>query len=197
MKYSNILYGTKDLDLAYINWYTHPELFNGDCGAFNQHMPLLRFLCHGKRVVELGSRYGVSTLAILASRPEWLISVDIEKKETISYLQLLASNEGIDFDFWTQNDLTVEIPTCDILFIDTLHDYDQLVKELALHADKARECIIGHDLVSFGEKDESDPNGRGLILALEEFLTDSDWESASYWFNCNGLWALRRATGQP
>lgn len=184
--------GNTPIDQRYIDWYTHPSYFNGDCGAFHEHMPVLRLLCAGKTVVELGSRHGVSTLAILAGRPKSLISYDIDIKPELLDLQTLAVQEKISFSFVEANDLDVEIPACDILFIDTWHTYDQLRQELAMHGNKAAEYIIGHDLVSFGTNSE-DGTEPGLIAALEEFLASNDhWESASFWFNCNGLWLLRR-----
>lgn len=193
MNYSDLLFGTSAIDRAYTHWYTSPHLFGGDVSAFHEHMPTLRLLCAGKRVVELGSRYGVSTLAILSARPASLLSVDIEKKESVTWLEQLARDEHIPFTFVEANDLEIEIPECDILFIDTLHDYAQLGQELALHADKAQKWIIGHDLVSFGGKDESNPHGPGLIPALEEFMAEHvEWQSAGFYFNCNGLWLLRR-----
>lgn len=193
--YSPTLMGNTPLDQIYLNWYTHPELFNGDCGAFHEHMPVLRLLCSGKRVVELGSRHGVSTLAILASRPLSLVSYDLDIKSELLDLQIFAVQENIPFSFVEANDLEIEIPDCDILFIDTLHDYAQLRQELALHGNKSAEYIIGHDLASFGVNNESatDQAQSGLIPALEEFLANNPhWKSVSFWFNCNGLWILRR-----
>lgn len=195
MKISELLFGNRRIDQAYLHWYTSPQLFNGDCGAFHQHMPVLKLLCAGKSVVELGVRYGASTLAILAARPKSLFSVDIDRKETIDYLEELSREENIPFHFMQADDLRIEIPVCDVLFIDSLHTYEQLDCELRMHAGKACEYIIGHDLVSFGETDEAYTGLQytGLIPALEQFLERSpEWHSAGYWFNCNGLWILRR-----
>lgn len=192
---STKIIGNSKLDEEFYAWYTNPAMNYGDNAAFYEHMPLLRLLCHNKRVVELGSRYGTSTLAILSALPAWLKSYDIRYRETLGRLQQLADEEGVSFTFQEADDLTITIPECDVLFIDTLHTGNQLRQELALHADKACEYIIGHDLVSFGYKDEIDvgSNTPGLIPVLEEFLEQHpEWESVAYWLNCNGLWCLTR-----
>ena len=131
----------------YHTWYTNPQLNNGDNAAFHQHMPVLTTLCYNKHVVELGVRYGVSTVGILAGEPKSLISVDMVRYETIDAIEELAHENQIDFSFIEANDLEIEIPECDVLFIDTLHTYEQLRQELTLHADKAREWIVMHDIV--------------------------------------------------
>lgn len=43
------------------------------------------------------------------------------------------------------NDLEVQLPECDILMIDTLHTYDQLLKELKLLSGKTKRYILMHD----------------------------------------------------
>ena len=55
------------------------------------------------------------------------------------------------------------------MFIDTLHDYEQLREELRLHAGKARRYVVLHDTTTFGERGET-PGHRGLWPAVEEFL---------------------------
>jgi predicted O-methyltransferase YrrM len=177
------------------DWYTHPHYNQGDNGAFHEHMPTLRLMCGGMEVVELGSRFGTSTLAILTSVPKALYTVDIERRETITTLLHLAEQENIPFTFVEDNDLTCYVPECDILFIDTLHTYSQLKQELALHADKASTYIVMHDIVSFGTRNEDDNpvGGQGLMPAINEFLeTNPHWVVCSYYYNCNGLLILKR-----
>jgi hypothetical protein len=195
MKYSELLFGDTGLDRAYVHWYTNPQLNGGDNAAFHEHMPVLRMLCAGKKVVELGSRFGVSTLAILSARPASLFTVDIQRRETIDYIEQLAAQENIPFKFVEDNDLTITIPQCDLLFIDTEHSYFQLSQELKMHGNKATQYIVMHDLISFGDKDEfpHDTEKTGLIVAMEEFLVENPhWKCQSYWFPCNGLVVLTR-----
>lgn len=185
---------------TYDLWYRSPQMHNGDCSAFYQHMPTLRLLCRNKTVVELGARYGVSTLAILVASPVWLVSVDIELFPTMPYIHELAVNEGIDFTIITADDLTIEIPVCDILFIDTLHTYHQLSQELVLHGNQALQYIVFHDTVSFAYSDEQ-PTGelkKGLNPAINEFVkANSHWKEATHYDNCNGLTILYRNDTMP
>lgn len=197
------------LDAMYFDWYMHPEYNHGDNAAFYQHMPTLRHMCHGKTVLELGSRFGTSTLAILAARPKYLLSCDIEKRSTITDLEQHAADEGIPFDFFECDDMrlfeTIESEgqtwdllddDCfDILFIDTLHTYAQLKAELELFHTYALKYIVMHDIVSFGRSNEDGNTSgpQGLIPAIEEFLAaHPEWIVDSYYFNCNGLMILRK-----
>ena len=109
----------------------------------------------------------------------------------------LAKAEGIGFVFLLGNDLEIELPATDLLFIDTWHVYEQLKKELELHASKAKEFIILHDTETFGLTGET-PGHRGLRPAVDEFLggaygTDGiHWKVREHFTNCNGLTVLER-----
>jgi len=203
------IFGVSPLDEMYWDWYNHPEYNGGDNAAFHQHMPVLRHMARGKTVLELGARFGTSTLAILAGKPTYLVSCDIEKRDTITRLEQLAMEANIPFDFFECDDMllpekmddavdagNIYIPlSFDVLFIDTLHTHDQLLKELTLFHNFANEYIVMHDLVSFGRSNEDGNTSgpQGLIPAIETFLRDTpEWEVDSYWFNCNGLVTLRR-----
>lgn len=95
----------------------------------------------------------------------------------------------------TADDFAIE-PT-DLLFIDTLHVYDQLKKELDRHAACVRQFIIMHDTTTFGEIGEpidGSPNARGLWPAIEEFLeSHCDWQLRERFTNNNGLTVLSRS----
>lgn len=208
MRYSDILFGADELSKEYARWYTNPQMNNGDNAAFHQHAPTLALLCHDKVVLELGMRYGMSTLGILWGKPEHLTSVDIQRFETVDHIEQLARNADLSYEFVLGNDLDPEIVETvkglgcdhkyytpyDVTFFDTLHDYEQLKQELAIYAPLTNEYMVFHDIVSFGTHDESNSAGKGLLLALEEFITENSdtWEVAAYYFHCNGLLILRR-----
>lgn len=202
MRYSELLFGADELSKEYARWYTNPQMNNGDNAAFHQHAPTLMLLCHNKRVLELGVRFGMSSLGILKAKPAHLVSVDIERFSTMDIIWHLAKGANITYEFIQGNDLAQETFDAiyeggdfDITFFDTLHDYEQLQKELDLYAPRTREYMVFHDIVSFGTHDESNPFGKGLLLALEEFMMSNHgdhWEVAAYYFNCNGLLILRR-----
>lgn len=187
--------GNHDIDELFYEWYTHPEYNHGDNSAFYQHMPTLRLLCHGKHVVELGVRYGVSTIAILSARPKSLLSVDIVKYDTLDMIMDRLPDETTSMIFVEDSDLNIDPIDCDILFIDTAHNYRQLKAELSRWGNCAQEYLIFHDITSFGVQDEY-PDGTqpvGLLPAIEEFLdANQHWSVAAYYLNNNGLLILRR-----
>ena len=80
-----------------------------------------------------------------------------------------------------------------MLFIDTLHQYGQLKKELNLHGNKAKKYLAFHDTVSFGREDEKNPKGKGLLLAINEFLEkNKELKIIEDLKNNNGLIVLER-----
>jgi len=56
-----------------------------------------------------------------------------------------AAGHGIDYKVTESDTLDCVIDLVDVLYIDTLHKYDHLTKELAIHGDKANRFIIFHD----------------------------------------------------
>lgn len=177
------------------DWYIHPEYNHNDNAAFHEHMPTMRLLSKGLRVIEFGARHGTSTLAIATGEPKWFITYDIEIKETVKQIHAIAAIDcGVNMSVIEANDLEIEIPECDLLFIDTLHTYTQLKQELALHGNKAKRYIVMHDIVSFGHTNEDgSAEGPGLLPAIIEFLeANPHWHVESYYFNNNGLMILGR-----
>jgi hypothetical protein len=87
--------------------------------------------------------------------------------------------------------LQAEIEETDLLFIDTLHTYDQLREELRRHGGKARRYIVLHDTSTFGEQGEV-PDSRGLWPAVQEFLVQGTFHLKERRTNNNGLTILER-----
>lgn len=175
--------------------------------SINEHLPtLLRYGKKCKHITELGVRGAKSTLAWLYSNPSKLICYDIRNNSSINSIGKLAASSNIDFTFHEKNVLEVEIEKTDLLFIDTLHSYGQLKKELELHSSKVRKYIILHDTTSFEYKNEDSYLGEnvkvpenlkeGLWPAVEEFTKNSDWFVEERYFNNNGLTILSRKSGK-
>lgn len=175
------------------------EIYKQHCDKksdINEHLPTLkRYAEQCDSVVEMGVRFVVSTWAFLAAKPKSLISIDIQHPETlgVSLETIYRALEGIDtkFEFRLENTLTNEIEECDLLFIDTLHTYEQLIQELRRHGNKAKKYLIFHDTTTFGVVSEL--GGRGLNLAISEFMLDNThWITDKIYENNNGLTILRR-----
>ena len=151
----------------------------------NEHLSVLYE--YGKKVnhiTEFGVRSGISTIAFLYSKPQMMISYDINPCSFENFSQ--------NFLFIQADVLNIKIQQTDLLFIDTLHTYTQLSRELKLHANQSKHFLIFHDTVTFGliGQDRKKP---GLILAIDEFMVKNPWwQLIAQYKNNNGLTVLQR-----
>lgn len=176
------------------------ELYNYYCSInsdINEHLPTLKkYATDCDVVIEMGVRWIVSTWALLDAKPKKLISIDINHPNScggnLELVEKLAQEENLNFQFIQADTTKIEIPECDLLFIDTWHVYDQLKKELQLHGNKAKKYIAFHDTKTFGTVGE-DPAYKGLNLAINEFLSENkNWEIEKIYENNNGLTIIKR-----
>jgi hypothetical protein len=177
----------------------------------NEHLPTLRkyaSLC--EHVTEMGTRFAVSILALLIANPKKVVSIDLnyhfyEKFENET--KEFAEKCGTDFDFVIADVLKTDIEKTDMLFIDTLHTYNQLSKELRRHESNVNKWIVLHDTVTYGQTDEifysngliSDEVSNdivvktGLYTALSDFLEENkNWKIKEHYVNNNGLTVIER-----
>jgi hypothetical protein len=195
------------------------------------HLPILKYYASKcKTVCELGTNDFTSTIALLSGFPDHLLTVDVahpdmfalsfepfnpslEKtdeplviKITLDLMLQLAAINRVDLHFKQISSLEFSFNSVDLLFIDTLHTYTQLSRELRLHDSKVKKYIILHDTALFAEKgqDAKDEDGnylcpewetKGLGHALEEFLENpyTGWVIENHIEQCNGLTILKRA----
>ncbi len=169
--------------------YARERLIASD---IHEHLPTLRSLAVGcSHVTEFGVRFGVSTVALLAGRPDRMVSYDVERHPAVAGIEEAATAAGIDFKFVEANVLSVDIDETDLLFIDTLHTYDQLIAELNRHGDKVRKYIAMHDTVTFGTAGER--GGDGLMRAINEYFGPrNEWVLEIHHTNNNGLTVYKR-----
>lgn len=177
----------------------------------NEHLPTLRrYASQCKHVTEMGTRFAVSTYALIIAKPEKVVSIDLNRHFFSPYekeIREFSNACGTNFVFKEEDVLKIEIEETDLLFIDTLHTYNQLSKELRKHQKNVRKWIVLHDTVTFGRKDEdfyqngkisSEVSGetitkRGLYTALEDFLEENkSWKIKEHFTNNNGLTVLER-----
>lgn len=169
-----------------------------------QHMPTLtEYAQKVDSIVELGVRTGNSTLAFLnglkptawmKSYDNWSESKEFTPSNGILLIQNQAKNQGLNFELITANDLEIEIPEVDLLFIDTLHIASHLEQELKLHAKKVKKYIIFHDTVIDGLfSEEYGQQNRGLMFAIIPFLLNNpEWMVSKHFTYNNGLLILRK-----
>jgi hypothetical protein len=174
----------------------------------NEHLPtLLKYSNECSHITEMGVRWVSSTWALLLSNPNKIISYDIVKNEKINEVIELSHEYGINYTFIESDVLLCEIEQTELLFIDTLHTYNQLTMELNLHSEKVSKYIILHDTLSFGYIDEGvyeDSSDivkiqtitkTGLMNAVNDFLLTEkgeNWIIHDIYENNNGLLVLKR-----
>jgi glycosyltransferase involved in cell wall biosynthesis/GT2 family glycosyltransferase len=154
----------------------------------NEHLPLLSAYAKAcTSVTELGA--GNSTWGLLHGRPKRMRSYDVRSLD-LHHEKESSSDAGIDFEFRLGDSMSVDLEETDLLFIDTIHNYAQLRRELSLHESKVKKFIIMHDTETYGLRDESGA-GPGLWPAVEEFLESyPHWRIEKRLRNNNGLTVL-------
>jgi hypothetical protein len=161
----------------------------------NEHLQtLINYSKECESIIELGTGQTISTWAFLASKPKNFITVDIlhPKDRGINFDEIIneANKLNVNFKFILSDSRKIELPEHDLLFIDTLHNYDVLKEELSKHHDKVKKYIIFHDTISFGNNDEIG-YGIGLVPAIKEFLEKNpQWKEKETYTNNNGLTIL-------
>lgn len=152
----------------------------------NENFPLIRkSVEEGDFVVELGVRKCVSTWALLAGKPSRLYSVDVVQPdiELLNEIGVASEKEDIKFGFVLGDSTQVVIPGIDVLFVDTLHLYSHVVKELWRHSSVVRKRIIFHDWKI--------PEVRSCV---QDFLYSPDWELEEISWGSNGLAVCKRVS---
>jgi|TARA_B110000908_G_C10136587_1_gene394759 hypothetical protein len=183
------------------------QLFNTP-SDINKHIPtIIKYGQECDHITEMGVRWVVSTWVWLACAPKKLISYDLYNPShwgaDITPVEKTAEAYGLDFEFREQDVLKLDMEETDLLFIDTWHAYDQLKKELELHADKVKKYICFHDTTLFEYKDEplhhenswgKETSGKGIWPAIEEFLEENKntWRLKERFTNNNGFTIIER-----
>ena len=153
----------------------------------NEHLPTLKkYALLSDVIYELGVRGMVSTWALLAGLPKEMVSIDIvhpsEHRGNVQEAGELAKSEGIVWRFHQASSLNIQLDRHDLLFIDTIHSYEQLSQELKLHSPHTTKYIILHDT-----------NMLEMQKAIREFLMgNEDWKVKEVFENNNGLCVLQR-----
>lgn len=153
----------------------------------NRHVPVLHKLAQEcESVVELGVRTGVSTRAFLPLNVK-LRSYDIEADQRVGELFDVATSQGKDMQYIMGDSLKIDLEPTDLMFVDTVHSYDQVSAELARHASKVRKYIAFHDTFVYGL-------GRENILSavIEFMMKNPEWEFYHYDTENNGLTVIKR-----
>jgi hypothetical protein len=157
-------------------------------GDIHEHLPALSKLASEcSHVTEMGVRHCVSTWAFvdgLQHKGGRFVAMDIVNppEANLKAVQDKCKELGIDFEFILGDTLRMEIEETDLLFIDTVHTARQLLRELIIHADRARKYIVLHDTESCKKE---------LWPVVEKFAVGK-WKVKEHYENCNGLTVLEK-----
>jgi len=170
----------------------------GECikkSDINEHLPTLKkYAEECNHITEMGTRDMISTCAFLMGKPKKMISYDFVMCNYSSIQEMCKDDTDFYFILGDTREITIE--DTDLLFIDTLHNYDQITIELSLHGNKDKKYIILHDTTSFETRGESyilKKIERGIWPAIEEFLVKNPhWFIHKRFANNNGLTILKR-----
>lgn len=159
----------------------------------NEHLDiLLRYASSCDVVVETGVEDGTTTAAFLQAAPRELHSFDIKRHPNVTRLEDLAKAEGQHFEFHEGDILKVDIPACDMWYVDDYHTYAHVKAELSRHSWKVRKYIFLHDTEMFYERGE-DGTVPGIWTAIAEFLREHpQWRICYHTDKLNGLTGLVR-----
>mmetsp|Transcript_36092 Transcript_36092/g.83758 ORF Transcript_36092/g.83758 Transcript_36092/m.83758 type:complete len:207 (+) Transcript_36092:1-621(+) len=165
----------------------------------SEHLTVLYGLARESDVVtELGTRIPTATWALIAGNPKVLQTVDLVASP-VKTIQAYAERCGIEFTFHHGDEFGAKFRPADLLFVDSLHVYSHVKRELQRFGPETRKYIAFHDTTTYGLKDEqpghqklsSDPVG--VFSAVQEFLdAHSEWRIGFRWVNNNGLTVLVR-----
>lgn len=161
----------------------------------NAHLGTLATLASQCLVItEFGVRSGNSTRAFLYGLPMGgqLHSFDINPACAKAVSDVEVSDGCVRRWRFTAADTSKldGIPPSDLLFIDTLHTFDQITAELEHHVAVSKWIVI-HDTELFGRDGEQ--GQRGINDAIEIFLErNKGWKLRHHFVHCNGLDVLER-----
>lgn len=165
----------------------------------NEHLGTLHeYAKKCETIAEMGVRSVVSSYAFALAKPKKLLCLDLYTNPNVLQFIQECKDENINMEFVEASSLEYELDQdYDMLFIDTLHTFQQLTGELNKHHSKVKKYIIFHDTVFWGNMNEdpidsSDTGERGdtvgLVPAIRNFLkTHPNWKEVCTHTNNNGL----------
>lgn len=179
--------------------------------ASSLHLPTLRrhaAECSPGAVLELGVKDGASASAFLLGTRGEVWGIDIRDRPAARALEAAAGGR-FRYVIGDSTDPKFGPHECDLLFVDSLHTYEQVQAELRAHAWKVRHYLIFHDVTTFGEVGADGETGRqswthqvgksvpweyaGIRLAIDEFMIENqEWRIVERHVESHGLLVLGR-----
>lgn len=144
----------------------------------NEHLPTLaEFAAKCRHVTEFSGRResAVGLLAGVHRNNGLLVSYNTESDRLLGLLGAAFPRNAKIFPVDSPAMPTIE--ETDLLFLDTMHNFDRVTEELNKFAPKTHHYIVLHDTTSYGQG--GDNGGAGLWEAMRQFM-----DKNSEWFIC-------------
>lgn len=157
----------------------------------HEHLPIISELTSQcTHVTELGVGWAQSTRAFLRHDVE-IHSYEFMPQPGIREFFDEAKSAGRNVTLHVDDTRKVNIAETDLMLVDSLHIYEQVQKELELHAGKVRKYLLFHDTTLFADQGEF--GGKGIWPAVQEFIdSHPEWQLVERRTNNNGLTILKR-----
>lgn len=145
-----------------------------------EHLHILRqYASFCQHITEFGVRSGCSTAALLVGLAEQgsgkLISYDTQPFMRQDDFVQAAQLEGVEFCFFQRDDLAITIEPTELLFIDTVHTYQQLDAELRRHEEFVGKWIVLHDTYTDNYPDSPGSSGMEMWIAILKLCSKGHW----------------------
>lgn len=143
---------SKDIDATdLLDYYT--QLYDVQAEAHTPeymlvHDEIRKLVKQCDSYTEFGVNQGTTLAIALLEKVKKIRAYDIKLapyNKAKHHFEQYAAEHNLDYVAMEANTLKCSIEPVDMLYIDTLHVYDHLSRELALHGNKARKYIVFHD----------------------------------------------------
>lgn len=178
------------------------ELMRQSPSDTNEHLQTLKTLAQNcNHCTEFGVRWVVTTWALLAARPQRLVSYDYETNiamlHNIEIVKLTAQANNISFDFYEQDVIAsgFTIEQTDLLYIDIGTDYAACKQAIEQHYTKVNKYIVVHGINVPRDIDGNPTNIGGPYQAAQEFLqANTNWSIELEDRAVHGLLVLKKVS---
>ena len=174
------------------------EFYCNQISEINEHLPTIKRYSEKCESVTEITKSQSTIYSLLVSKPKNITSYRLNKSEDVNHLNDWAIKNNIKIEI---SENPKPIKQTDLLFINNLHTYDYVYKQLDKNKNKINKYIIINETSTYGDTDEiifgvtknTKKKGEGVYNAILDFLDkDDDWSIKEEYKNNNGLVILKR-----
>lgn len=168
----------------------HPGDGKSDSNIYAEKFRIYAAEC--SHITEFGTCHGVSAGAFISGIPKEFHAYDLVRQPNIDFIEEAAKLLGVKFTFHKEDTRIATIKETDLLFVDSLHRYSTVSRELR-NANKVRKYIIFHDTTKFWEREPGNPcYVEGIGRAIQELMDTGSWRIIEHYKEGCGLMVLER-----